>query len=267
VVFSSISANEYGFTVVQESFFDPNNTIELQEYSATYPLKANAYLNYMHDMALNGSLTKYSILDCRSAYAVYFATKVGDVLLVTSDTNVSLGLGGNSQNLGPSPANEDPHVSEIPYFWTCGDGYSSDPLKYKDGKVCTPSIAKSPNSSWTVDTYQIEYCMVQQTPESCKLSFSSTIMMSVLVANLSKCAIMVFTLWRLNNPTLVTVGDGVSSFLQRPDSTTVGTCLDSKQDFMKWGKRQTKTGKSWTSKTPIWFESASARRWITWILL
>jgi hypothetical protein len=222
---------------VKEDFLDPNRNILAQDpedLDLFGALQYDNYTNNVREMATNGSLTKYSILDCRSAYAVEFATKVGEVLLVTSDKNISY-----IDSIYDRDDVAYPHdVREIPYYWTCGDGYSPQPSN-GDGKVCTASIASSAVSRWTVNGHDIAYCMVEQTPESCKISFNATIMIFVLVANLAKCTIMVLTLWKLKAPTLVSVGDAISSFLQHPDKATIGTCLNTNQDFAKWSKGQT----------------------------
>jgi len=260
VVYSSIAANPYQWTIVQENFLDEHFMFPIADK------KRNdinpSQISDMQTQASRGALAKYSVNECRKAYAVRYATKVGELLLVTSDTSIS-----NESYVDGSGSWAWDDSEQIPYYWTCGDGYSPQPYKLKDGKVCTAAIASSATDRWTVNGHSIEYCMVEETPESCKLGFNSRMMIFVLVANFVKCIIMVLTLWRLKAPTLVTVGDGVSSFLQRPDKTTIGVCLNTNRDFIRWADGRPNPSRVWNSKSHSWFESASIKRWVICHLL
>jgi len=94
-------------------------------------------------------------------------------------------------------------------------------------------------------------------------------MIVVIIANMAKAIVMVLTYYKLREPTLVTIGDAVASFLDEPDPTTKGLCLVEKHDIEtgKW-KTQGKVGPlkflpiKWEPKRRWWFAAASLKRWI-----
>jgi hypothetical protein len=73
--------------------------------------------------------------------------------------------------------------------------------------------------------------------------------------------LVILTAWKLNEPTLVTIGDAVASFLKDPDPTTEGICLSTKMDIQK-KKWKLQTAKPWAPKKHFWFRAASVKRWL-----
>ncbi|KAF2023080.1 hypothetical protein EK21DRAFT_95204 [Setomelanomma holmii] len=83
-------------------------------------------------------------------------------------------------------------------------------------------------SKWEPYESPVKYCMVEQVPEICKLQFSFLIVSIVLVANLMKVVCIAWLLFRHKEyHALVTLGDALASFLERPDPHTFGRCLQS----------------------------------------
>ena len=207
----------------------------------------------MHTAAVNGSLLEIDNAGCMAKYANTFISNSRNVLLVTTDTNPNnTFLDGSTW----SPA-------EIPYSWLCGVEWDSMPYLNQD-PVCTLAKAQAGASSWTVLGHPISYCLVQQVEEECRLSFSLNIMIIVILANATKATIMILTWWNLRTPTLVTIGDAITSFLDHPDSRTVGICLATKRDIRKGkGLWKDQGAKCWASKRHFWFGAASLKRWLT----
>ena len=223
--------------------------------NVTYPVSTGV-LETLHKKALNGSLVKYDLANCQKEYAVSFVSKVRNVLLVTNDTDATNNiLKINSWYSG----------DEVSYHWICGDGYSNEPYQF-GSPVCTLSIALATANNWTLFGHPISYCMVEPVIEECRLSFSLVIMLAVIAANLTKATIMVWTVWKLREPTLVTIGDAVASFLEQPDPTTAGICLSTKMDIIK-GKWKKKIAKRWAPERHFWFKAASFKRWLTCYIL
>ena len=86
-------------------------------------------------------------------------------------------------------------------------------------------------------------------------------------------------MWRQKEATLVTIGDALSSFLDRPDELTKGRCLMAKSDVaegpLRWRVHHLKE-QPVTAPLPVtfhkplrrrWFAGASGKRWTTTILL
>lgn len=69
------------------------------------------------------------------------------------------------------------------------------------------------------------YCMSLPVAEQCMLQFSLTILLVVIGCNVVKLMCLLGTIWALNHPTLVTLGDAIASFLEKPDSITRGFCM------------------------------------------
>ncbi|RDW85190.1 hypothetical protein BP6252_02780 [Coleophoma cylindrospora] len=210
-------------------------------------------INRLHAEALNSSLVRYESAACMAAYGSQFVSGVRSVLLVSSDTSA-----GTENVLDARVWKGDYQVA---YFWICGDGWSGNP--YGDGEaVCTLSTAQAAASTWTLSGHKISYCLVEKVVEQCELRFSLVIMLIVIAANAVKAIVMILTVWRLREPTLVTVGDAIASFLNYPDPTTQGFCLSSKDDIQK--KRwKGQPAKPWIPKSDFWFKAASVKRWLT----
>jgi hypothetical protein len=106
-------------------------------------------------------------------------------------------------------------------------------------------------------------CLSEILPEKCQVQFSQTILYIVIVCNVIKVAIMVFILWQLNDETIVTIGDAIKSFLQRPDPTTQDCCLMSKDSVSKiWISQESRHGQKFKPKKRVpWYSAVSGRRW------
>ena len=117
----------------------------------------------------------------------------------------------------------------------------------------------------TVGEVEIASCKSEATDEKCKVQFSLDIMIVVICCNLIKACCMIMTVVRSREPTLVTLGDAVDSFLRAPDPTTIGMCFADRQ-FIKRGWRPGwRPGpKQWKQKgLQRWWTSISKTRWIT----
>jgi hypothetical protein len=152
-------------------------------------------------------------------------------------------------------------LSDVTYNWICDD---------LPGAICD-SRAVSKNPNWSVNGYEIDYCLSQLLPPHCKLQFSLTILGVVIAMNLCKCLAMFWTVFGQKSPTLVTVGDALASFLDSPDPLTEGRCLTSKVDIDREGPLRWHLSSPDTRPPAIayhapirhrWFAAASTRRWL-----
>ena len=75
---------------------------------------------------------------------------------------------------------------------------------------------------------------------------------------------MVMAVVRSREPTLVTLGDAIDSFLRIPDPTTVGICYADREFIKRLWRRGGRTGsRKWIQKgVQRWWTSASKTRWI-----
>ena len=238
-----------------------------------YPINSEESPNY-ESMLKNFQFQNVSRIQtlsnsaCIAAYGGSFVTNRGSVLAVSPNPDPP----GNNSVLAiffpPTIKLGDTGGS-----WVCG----SSPLDF--GPNCDVSAIEANASHWKVEGYPIAYCLSQQVEEICRFEFSMQLLVAVILCNLIKAICMAFTIWQQKVPTLVTIGDAISSFLDSPDPTTIKNCMMSRADVVrrKWGQKkrfpgdQTKTQgpliKPWCRKQKRWFSSASAKRWMVCISL
>ena len=150
-------------------------------------------------------------------------------------------------------------VAGCPPGYTCSDsGYVGQQSK------CNVGNLKANPSQWEVFDLPIDYCLARKVSPHCKLQFSRDILVAVIICNLCKAAAMLWTLLNQHEPTLVTTGDAVSSWLEHPDEATANRCLQS----AKTGVRNTSCGSlpardlaGVDGCSPIAFHRGSIIRW------
>lgn len=105
---------------------------------------------------------------------------------------------------------------------------------------------------------RVQFCLSGTTPEACSLQFSFVIISIVIICNMGKTLIMTFAAFKMIWQPLITVGDGIASFLVEPDKTTKNACLLRIEDLgtSSWFKFMRK------SKKIRCFQSSSLRRWL-----
>ncbi|KAK5112504.1 hypothetical protein LTR62_004261 [Meristemomyces frigidus] len=190
--------------------------------------------------------------DCIAAYGTPWVAQYNHVLLITNqrgnapsytvfwDTTVTYDIG----NGGGIP----------PYGWIC-----EDQPNYRAHFECDVAATRKNALDWTVNESPIEYCLASITPPHCKLQFSLQILITVIVMNAAKSICMFLTLHRQRESTPVTIGDAMSSFLDRPDELTKGRCLMAKVDVFKGPLRWRLPVTRHNSKSlPGWSNSGAA---------
>lgn len=112
-------------------------------------------------------------------------------------------------------------------------------------------------------------CLSQITPSKCQIQFSQTILYIVITCNILKISGMALILLWHNHETIVTVGDAIKSFLQRPDHTTNECCLMSRRNVDRlWEVPEARYNQRFQPKNrESWFGACSTRRWCTALFL
>ncbi|CAG8898361.1 unnamed protein product [Penicillium egyptiacum] len=84
-------------------------------------------------------------------------------------------------------------------------------------------------------TYSVDGCLVINSEERCQLLYSPPICIIIALATLLKVVAMFLAarIGRHRSPPLLTVGDAVASFMEKPDSTTEGMCWLSNADVRR----------------------------------
>jgi hypothetical protein len=91
----------------------------------------------------------------------------------------------------------------------------------------------------------------------------SVIFLGIVVAfNALKAVFLFITALKMNQKSLVTVGDAIESFLDRPDPSTAGYCLLTRATSKGWTSKRACHPTVWRSKKERGFSAASTVRWI-----
>lgn len=106
-----------------------------------------------------------------------------------------------------------------------------------DKRCPDPAGTQQYGKNWTLNGNAIDHCLALKAEPHCMLQFSASILTAVVVCNLIKVVAMVQTLWQQRETTFVTFGDALSNWLDDPDESTKGRCLESKDDVTRPPKR------------------------------
>ena len=117
----------------------------------------------------------------------------------------------------------------------------------------------------TGEEVEVRGCKSEIIEERCKVQFSLGIMIAVICCNLVKACAMIMTFVRSREPTLVTLGDAIDSFLRISDPTTRGICFADRRFIDREWTRGWRTGpRQWKQKgAQRWSTNVSKARWIT----
>ena len=148
-------------------------------------------------------------------------------------------------------------------IWMC----SGSPSGCNRNTIASMAANKLP---WVVTLFtgeeiEVRGCKSEITEERCKVQFSLGIMIAVISCNLVKACAMIMTLVRSREPTLVTLGDAIDSFLRIPDPATRGICFADRWFIDREWRRGWRTGpRQWKHKgVQRWWTNVSKTRWIT----
>jgi hypothetical protein len=279
LVFVSLSANNYYYTTVTTDFAEgasynltgpPRNTSGTlswmlpvvpgasygrSSYGGYDTAEVDQAYNYFDQIQKNASSwEKLSNRDCIQAYSNAFMTGRRNLLLVSSEknnTNSVLDIGISELDSGDMSNN----------WWICSRVQDGGNIK------CQPDEFKANADSWTVWGYPIDYCLSERIEDVCEVGFNMTIMIVVIVFNSIKVIAMTWVLLRYNAEEIfTTVGDSVSSFLEREDETTRGMCLVGWREFgHAW--RRPGMGVQYQARRQHWAKAVSPGKWTLFILV
>ena len=227
-VFSTLCTNDYTMYLVSSEFL---NGAPFNGESSGDPFKSLE--GYQKNQT---SLERLDAKTCVEVYTAQIMSSHSDVLLVSTYSNFTNSLLGNQE----------------------GGFYADNYLECPKVSGCYLNIA---NLYLTDPQDWLRYCLSVPAKEHCKLQFSLTIMIVVIVCNLIKTVCMSTIAWKQDPEPLVTLGDAIASFMDRPDVTTEGNCIAEKARFEKSKSWDSLSG-NWDSKSLLLFRAASSRRWI-----
>lgn len=286
-VFSSLSARQYNVFVVSSSILSgaPFDAINCEQSSG--PSFIQTRLQGLVDN--QSSLVRLDNRECIRAYVSPIVSSRADVLLVSSALMLTASFDSPQLSItdplhecfvGVTPNFPNTGGSSSVYDWMCEPSATTN--------TCDLNQVVANASTALFEECDVQYCLSQEMGEHCKLQFSAAIMIIVIVCNLIKTICMACIVWRQDSEPLVTFGDAVASFLNKPDSSTKGNCLAGKHryqgneafyppqirkaskepnlsrtlDNIAMGRNWDPCNMKWDPKSFFWFQGASAQRWL-----
>ncbi|KAL3475755.1 hypothetical protein BJX99DRAFT_259191 [Aspergillus californicus] len=226
-VYSTISVNSYDVFVGNSSFtsLQPSDVaVVYGDYGTSWETMQSANsAQRMVQSAHAGNLTRLTPQDCITAYATDWQSKYGSVALISSEFNGSRSaVHFVMEQLAPRPVD-----SELdPLGWICQETtYLPDADIRCQSKIEQVKEKANSTEGWVVDGYKVDYCLVEQTPEMCTLEYSLPLSILVLATNFVKIGLILLTILILRANPLLTLGDSIASFLDRPDDSSRGISL------------------------------------------
>ena len=200
---------------------------------------------------------------CTSLYKADFMSSHRNLFLITNYTSSAE---HNDTILAPVYVNSTASSSDS---WMCGFGLHHYISRCNPNRMASRVASGLP---WLKESTQlgeveaeVSKCRSERVAEKCKVQFSLGIMIAVICCNLVKACCMAMTVARSREPTMVTLGDAIDSFLRIPDPTTMGICFADRLFIERNWRHGFRVGSSRWKRKGIqrWWTSVSKTRWIT----
>ena len=281
-MFTSLAANDFFVTLVASNHFDPGaysnatglddwllkasrNTTTRKEYGdigyQTDSHDIQQFINMLEgDNTSTPSYEDLSPSRCANLYNWDFVSHRRNLFIMTNHTSNAtfnntllemFSVGGFM--IEPSP-------------WLC-PGPLGNLVGGCDRSWISSMVANKRPWVLTLSTGEkvlVRGCKSEIVEERCKVQFSLGIMIAVICCNLVKACAMIMTVVRSREPTLVTLGDAIDSFLRIPDPTTKAICFADRRFIDREWRRGWRTGpRQWKQKgVQRWWTNVSKMRWI-----
>ena len=282
-MYTSVAGNDFVVTVVTNNHFEPGAYSNMTEALNGYfqmPFNALAVGRYGYpDFPLFSSVLEGYDSNSSSYEDLTPSecTKIYNTDYVSSHRNLFLITKHSSNTTHNNTILDMIHVGNLgisPSSWMCAYYKAGEARVYLEPAFpCNPTGLTSNVTSglpWRVnlttgEEVEISGCKSERTREKCRVQFMLDIVIVVICCNFFKACCMVMTVVRSREPTLVTLGDAVDSFLRAPDLTTMGICFaDRRYIKREWSRDAWAVPRQWKQKgVQRWWTSASKTRWIT----
>lgn len=263
-VFKSIGANEYILITANPDWLkgedfnrkvgsiDPKDSPYGSSGSESLLSGQEAAQRYFHEnLDADWLISNLSISECMSTYGTTFVSGHSHVVAITNRK-------GNSSKETLFYASANPATA----------GYVGWMCQSRSGYCQLHSLQKG--QDWQIGGMKIEYCLSQLQPQHCAVRFSVHILVAVICMNALKSVVMFITLYGQKKSTLVTVGDAIASYLDRPDDYTTKRCLIDRGDMGTWRKHGASKPMSRVyqdGKGSRWFSAVRSTVWVACLLL
>lgn len=199
--------------------------------------------------------------ECIEAYDRNFVDTRGPVVLITKD-----GTSSANDTFISMKTISGYRSSSTAQSWIC-----------EDDQTCGMSTAELTSDEWTVSNHTIDHCVSMEVPPRCRLQMSMHVLVAVIICNAIKFLVMISTLL-FSEPTLVTMGDAIASFLNTPDPQSKNQEFIGRHDLLHstapalcFGMRAASPGRHPLSAKQRWSAAVTNDRWIVtlslWLIL
>lgn len=265
MVYSSIASHDFYIFNVSEAFLRDQDCLNCDK-TEDFGAPGRDLIIDLHSKARNNQLVRLEPNDCINEYAVRIQSFKRNVLLVGPDDGFpSRDLNTTSKIFyyntrvydyfiasAHLPSEEAP--SEEVYNWICEANYKDITLG-----SCRSSVdGVKDGAPWTVNGFKVDYCLSEIAPSLCKLHILVRVGWLATSLNLIKALLIYYTIFIIKDGPILTMGDAVASFIQRPDPRTKGLCLSTVK-HLKQHSYQT-TPQPWRVKTDRWKDATSKTR-------
>jgi len=270
IVYSSISIYHY-------------NVVEMSEQVLGLPFTPIKHLSktddkdYFHNMAITPwEMEVLPNEDCIDAYAQKFQVARGNVILVVEH---------NFTNVSPNDREAWRQMMTLPYYyysnyqgdgldefkWICNwnsGGYGGVYNETKAG-TCSDQLPhiKKRAKDWAPFGAKVKYCLSEKPAQQCKLQYNIPIAIIVIAMTALKTVFICIVAFGVKESPILTMGDAVVSFLNKPDKETKRMCLVSKSDIVDAKRKWTFVPRTFKRTRARWYQAATAKRWILCIVL
>ncbi|DAA77384.1 TPA_exp: Uncharacterized protein A8136_6644 [Trichophyton benhamiae CBS 112371] len=185
--------------------FHPLDYYELRNKSIV------ATFTRLYKMSQNGALEKLDNAACIDAYTKTYQNSYVNVLLVTDTPHNK----SEYKYVGYQEVYRP--VTGSPFTWIC-------PNDYEEATKCQSKLLSTKPEvvagNWEVLAQPIKYCLAEVAQPHCKLQYSLPLTVVVMVFILVKVITICYVAVTIHTP-ILTVGDAIASFLEKPDTTLV----------------------------------------------
>lgn len=132
-----------------------------------------------------------------------------------------------------------------------------------------PALGSMDSKFWlsTVPLH-VEYALSSPRSNSSSVQVGLYFMIIVIIANAAKSVVMLLVLKDTSTSYLVTTGDAIASFLEKPDTVTVGMCtLDKKAIIRQAGGFQDVKPGTWRNRRNRTLSVISRKEWVFFLII
>ncbi|KAK4208548.1 hypothetical protein QBC37DRAFT_325535 [Rhypophila decipiens] len=249
-IFVNLTANEYTVALVTNDF------VKGARFSVPENV-ASEMAPILVAMQQNLSTPRYERLesvDCIKAYKVDFLSDRRNVAVVAVQTDEE-----------PSPflGYMKWTYNKIQNSWVCGGNITDEGRiapEDIDDYDCTAEDALE-SLPIAFGDYEMDYCLSERVRHGCHLQFSLPIMLIVICCNTAK-AVAIAIMLSKKEITLLTLGDAIASFLDRPDPTTRGMCTLTMKDVKSGYWPDNPEASRWQYSKHFRWEAVGLWRWV-----